>query len=199
MLTDAKVSRAQAVAMLVLLDGLFKGFIEVNRNTPNATGLREVTDLKPFLVNGGPSLLDQYAPRLVAVMPPANMLHYVVVISLLLNGLTFWHRFRLWRIDTKRLKLEERAFDLFGHRYTLSEIAELTPRPGELSEPTKEMLDDLIRDTEWLRQWIRRYSVSFVVPMGAEMYYRHQENLTEKQLHALRQLRVQLNRPDEGR
>ena len=196
LLTNAGTSRSQAVAMLVLLDTLFKGFIDVNRATPNDTGLREVADLKPFLANGGPSLLDQYAPRLVDIIPPANILHYAVLISLLFNGMSLWHRFRLWRIDARRLRLEELAFDLFGHQYTLSEIAELAPRPGDFSERARALLDDLIRETQLLRQRIRRYSVSFLVPMGAEMYYRHQENLADAQLHTLRQFRARLNRLD---
>jgi len=39
---------------------------------------------------------------------------------------------------------------------------------------------------------VRRYSVSFVVPMGAEIYYRHQETLIDEQLQALRQFRARL-------
>jgi TRAP-type uncharacterized transport system substrate-binding protein len=198
MLTNTRVSRSQAVAMLVLLDTVFKGFIEVNRNTPNRTGLREIAALKPFLNNGGPTLLDQYVPRLLDFMPPANIVHYVVLLSLLLNGMSFWHRFRLWRIDARRLKLEELAFDLFGHYYTLQEIAQLTPRPGEFDARKKERLNELIYETQWLRQRIRRYSVSFVVPMGAEMYYRQQETLANEQLRALRQLRGRLHQLDAG-
>ena len=198
LLADARVARSQTVAMLVLLDTAFKGFIEVNRNTPNRTGLREVADLKPFLANGGPSVLDEYAPRLMDFMPPANLLHFVVVISLLFNGLAFWHRFRLWRIDVNRLQVEDLAFDLFGHHYTVKEIAQLTPRPGEFREVEQALLNELIRQTQALRQQVRRYSVSFVVPMGAEIYYRHQETLIDEQLQALRQFRARLQRLDSG-
>ncbi|MDS4027148.1 MAG: hypothetical protein RKO25_09240 [Candidatus Contendobacter sp.] len=81
MLSNGEASRSETVAMLVLLDAIFKNFVEINRSTPNDTGLREARDLKAFLKNGGPSLLDEYAPRLVNLMPPVNILHYVVLIS----------------------------------------------------------------------------------------------------------------------
>jgi hypothetical protein len=199
MLSNAEASRSEAVAMLVLLDAVFKGFIEVNQNTPNDTGLQEVQDLKPFLKNGGPNLLDQYAPRLMNLMPPANMLHYVVVLSLLFNATVIWHRFRLWRIDAKRQKLKERAFDLFGHHYTVEEIGQLRPEPGEFSARQKEMLDELIRDTQLLRPWIRQLSVSLIVPLGTEIYYRQQERMVDDALRALRQLRARLNHELNGR
>jgi hypothetical protein len=192
MLSNGEASRSEAVAMLVLLDKVFKGFIEVNRNTPNATGLQEVTDLQPFLKNDGPSIMDEYAPRLMDFMPTPNILHYVVVISLLFNATVLWHRFRLWRIDAKRLKLKERTFDLFGHHYTLEEIGQLKPEPGEFSPRQKEILDELIRDIQLLRPWIRQLSVSFIVPLGTEVYYRQQERLVEEAVRALREFRARL-------
>lgn len=193
MLSNGEASRSEAVAMLVLLDRVFKGFIEVNRNTPNTTGLQEVTELNPFLKNGGPSLMDEYAPRLMDLMPTPNILHYVVVISLLFNATVLWHRFRLWRIDAKRLKLKERLLDLFGHHFTIEEIMQLQPEPGEFSPRQKEMLDELIRDIQLLRPWIHKLSVSVIVPLGTELYYRQQERLVEDALQALRQFRARLN------
>lgn len=192
MLSNGKASRSETVAMLVLLDTVFKGFVEVNRHTPNNTGLQEAQDLKPFLTNGGPSLLDEYAPWLVSLMPPANILHYVVVISLLFNATVVWHRFRLWRIDAKWLKLREQAFDLFGHHYTIEEIGQLQPKPGEFGAHQTERLNELIRDLQLLRPRIRRFSVSLIVPMGAEYYYRQQERMVDDALRALHQLRARL-------
>ncbi len=199
MLSNGEASRSQAVAMLVLLDSAFKGFIQVNDTTPNTTNLREAKDLKPFLKNGGPSFMDEYAPRLMDFMPPANILHYLVALSLLFNATVIWHRFRLWRIDAKRLKLKERLLDLFGHQYTIDEIARLQPRPGEFSPRQKEMLDELIRDIQLLRPWIRQLSVSPIVPLGTEIYYRHQERLVEDALRSLHELRGRLRELDEPR
>ena len=198
MLSNGETSRSETVAMLVLLDAVFKGFIEINQSTPNDTGLQEAPDLKPFLRNGGPSLLDEYAPRLVNWMPPANLLHYAVVISVLFNVMVLWHRFRLWRIDAKWLKLKEQTLDLFGHQYTVEEIGKLRLAPGEFSARQKERLDELIRDLQLLRPRIRQLSVSLVVPMGAEYYYRQQERLVDDTLRALRQLRARLYESETG-
>ncbi|MGB5063984.1 MAG: hypothetical protein WBQ37_09505 [Candidatus Competibacter sp.] len=192
MLSNGEASRSETVAMLVLLDTVFKGFIEINRSTPNETGLREARDLKPFLKNGGPSLLDEYAPRIVDLMPPANILHYVVLISLLFNAAVIWHRFRLWRIDANWLKLKGQTFDLFGHNYTIEEIGKLHLEPGAFSTRQKERLDELIRDLQLLRPRISQFSVSLIVPMGAEYYYRQQERMVDDALRALRQLRASL-------
>jgi len=193
MLGNREASRSETVAMLVLLDAVFKGFIEVNQNTPNDTGLQEAPDLKPFLKNGGPNLLDEYAPWLVSLMPPANILHYVVLVSLLFNAAAVWHRFRLWRIDAQWLKIKEQTFDLFGHYYTIEEIGQIQPKPGEFNARQTERLHKLIRDLQLLRPRIRQLSVSLIVPMGAEYYYRQQERMVDDALRVLRQLRARLN------
>ncbi len=198
MLTRRHVSRSKKVEMLGLMDSVFKGFIDLNRNTENHTGLQEIGDLKPFIQNGGPNVLDEYAPRLLDFMPPANWLHYVVVISLLLNAMTLWHRFRLWRIDQLRIQLEDKALALFGQSHTVMEIALLTPKPGEFNADRRRMLDALIDETQSLRQRVRRYSVAMIVPMGAEMYYRSQEGLVDGQLQALRRFRDRLTKLEKG-
>jgi hypothetical protein len=192
MLTHRGVRRSKKMQMLGLLDAAFKGFIDLNRNVESHTGLEEIADLKGFVQNGGPSLLDQYAPRLLDIMPPANLLHAVVVISLLMNAMTFVHRFRLWRIDHQRIELEDQALALFGRSYTVMEIAVLTPNPDEFGSDRRQRLDALIDETQALRQRIRRHSVAFVVPMGSEMFYRTQENLVDAQLQALRRFRERL-------
>ena len=122
----------------------------------------------------------------------------MVVISLLLNGLTLWHRFRLWRIDVHRTELENLTLDLFGHHYTVKEIARMQLQPGGFRDQERALLDELVCKTQVLRQQIRRYSASFVVPMGAEIYYRHQETLLAEQLCSLRQFRDRLNELDTG-
>jgi hypothetical protein len=199
MLSNGKASRSEAVALLVLLNTVFKGLIEVNRTIPNATGLPEADELRLFVANGGPTLLDEYAPRLVDWLPPANLLHFVVVISLLANAMTLWHRFRLWRIDSARCQLEEQILDLFGHRYTLAEIALLEVAPGDFKPPERALLNGLIHETQRLRERIRRQAASLIVPMGAELYYRYQESLLYTQLQALRQFRERRQAMDDGR
>jgi hypothetical protein len=193
-LTHRGVSRSKKMEMLGLLDATFKGFIDLNRNRENRTGLAEIADLKGFLQNGGPDLLDQYAPRLLDILPPANLLHAVVVISLLMNAMTLMHRFRLWRIDHQRVQLEEQTLALFGQAYTVTELALLTPKVGEFDAERRQRLNVLIDETQALRQRIRRYSVALIVPMGSEMFYRTQETLVDGQLQALRRFRARLDR-----
>jgi TRAP-type uncharacterized transport system substrate-binding protein len=198
MLTNRGVSRSHKIEMLSLMDAAFKGFIDLNRNTENHTGLPEVADLKAFVRNGGPSVFEEYAPRLLDYMPPANLLHYVVLVSLLFNGMTLWHRFRLWRIDHQRIQLEDKVLALFDRNYTVMEIALLTPKAGDFGAERRRTLDDLIDASVALRQRIRRYSVAMIVPMGAEMYYRNQESLVDSQLQALRRFRDRLDRLGRG-
>lgn len=192
-LTNEDASRSEIAALLVLLHSGFKGFIEYNRSTPNATGLEESPELEAFIQNNGPSLLDQYAPRLVDFMPPANILHYVVVVSLLFNATIVWHNFRLWRIDARHLKLEERALRLFGEQLTIGEIERLEPEPGQFSAEDIALLDDIIQQAQELRRWARKLSLSLVAPMGSEMLYRNQENLIYQQLLVLRRFRERLD------
>ncbi len=192
-LTNRDASRSEVTALLVLLNTTFKGFIDYNRITPNETGLQEARPLERFIQNNGPSLLDQYAPRLVDLMPPANILHYVVVVSLLFNATIVWNNFRLWRIDARRLKLEERALRLFGEEMTIAEIERLEPKAGQFSAEDKALLDDIIRQVQGLRHWVRKLSLSIVAPMGSEMLYRNQENLICQKLLVLRRFRDRLN------
>ncbi|WP_295388276.1 hypothetical protein [uncultured Thiodictyon sp.] len=185
-------SRSATTALLVLVNAAFKGFIDYNRITPNDTGLLESPALARFVHDNGPSLLDQYAPRLVDFMPPANLLHYLVVVSLLLNATVVWHRFRLWRIDAKRLKLEERTLRLFGEHLTMAEIERLQPLPGQFSAADLAVFDDIIEQTAALRRWVRKLSLSMVAPMGAEMLYRYQESLIHHKLAVLHAFRDRL-------
>jgi hypothetical protein len=123
------------------------------------------------------------------ILPPANLLHAVVVISLLMNAMTLMHRFRLWRIDHHRVQLEEQTLALFGRHYTVMELALLKPKAEEFNAGRRQRLNVLIDETQALRQRIRRYSVALIVPMGSEMFYRTQETLVEGQLQALRRFR----------
>jgi hypothetical protein len=192
-LTNQDASRSEIAALLVLLNTTFKGFIDYNRITPNETGLQEARPLENFIQNNGPSLIDQYAPWLVDLMPPTNILHYVVVVSLLFNATIVWHNFRLWRIDARRLKVEELALRLFGEDMTIAEIERLDPKPGQFSAEDKALIDDIIQQAQELRRWVRKLSLSIVVPMGAEMLYRNQESLIYQKLLVLRRFRDRLN------
>ncbi len=188
-LSNGRASRSDVIALLVLLNDVFHGFIEYNRDTPNHTSLPVATDLKLFLENDGPSLLDEYAPVLVDFIPAANFIHFFMAISILLNVMAAWNRYRLWRVDTARVELENVVFSIFSSRLTVEEIAQLHPAKGEFNREQLRRLDKLVLDYDRLRRRCRRYSLSFLVPMGQENIYRFHEDLISRRLAVLRDLR----------
>lgn len=184
-LGDGSASRPDVVALLVLLNETFHGFIDYNRNTPNDTGLAKSKDLLTFIDNGGPNFLDEYAPGLVNFMPLANLFHYVVVISLLMNLLSGWNRWRLYRVDSSRMKIENQIRDLFGSKLTLEEIKLDQNMDIEVD---KNLLNELMIQLEQLLQRCRKHTVSMVTPLGDEHIYRYHEGLIKQQLEILRGL-----------
>lgn len=191
-LGNRQASRSDIVALLVLLNQTFHQFIDYNRNTPNHTGLMQTQQLKNFLDNNGPNLLDEYAPGLLNFMPPANILHYLFVVSVLLNLLTGWNKLRLYLLDSRRSKLEEQLFELFGRQITFEEIKNLDIDKGDISESFKQHLDESIANCVKLREQCRKYVPSFVTPLGQEIIYRFHETLISDQLNALQKLRQRI-------
>lgn len=186
-------SRSDVVALLVLLNKTFHGFVGYNLNTPNYSGLVQAKELVTFLDNGGPNFLDEYVPGLVNFMPPANLLHYVVVISLLMNLLTGWNKLRLYRVDSKRIDIEDQIHDLFDTELTLEEFHKIELEENFNTEVDRKTLADLIIQSEKLRQRCRKYAVSFVTPLGQENVYRYHEGLITQQLKVLRDTRERDN------
>lgn len=187
-LGDGSASRSDVVALLVLLNETFHGFIDYNRGTPNDTGLAKSRDLLTFIDNGGPNFLDEYAPGLVNLMPPANLFHYVVVISLLMNLLSGWNRWRLYRVDSNRIKIENQIRDLFGSKLTLEEI-KLDQHMN--IEVDKNLLNELIIQSEQLLQRCRKHTVSMVTPLGDENIYRYHEGLIKTIRNSSRPMRTE--------
>ena len=54
----------------------------------------------------GPDLLGKYAPWAVDLMPQSTWVQLGVAFSILFSGMAFWHRFRLWRVDLDRVRIE---------------------------------------------------------------------------------------------
>ena len=187
-LSDRSASRSDIVALLVVLNETFHGFLDHNKNMPNHTGLEQTDELKTFVDNGGPNFLDEYVPGLVDFMPPANLLHYLVVISVLMNLMTVWNRLRLYVLDDKRIKIEDQMYTLFGTRSTLAEIHKHIGQ-HQLTESEKTQLDDFILRADQLHQRCRKYAPSIVTPLGQENIYRYHEGLIAQLLKTLRDLR----------
>jgi hypothetical protein len=133
--------------------------------------------------------VERHVPWLVDIMPPSNWVYVVMSISLLFNAMGFGHRFRLWRLDADRVKVEDRIFRLFGEKLTADEIHDLAPAEEHQTRETLEALDPMVTSLEDLRERCRSQSVSMLVPMGQEMAYRYQEDQLEEAISALRRYR----------
>lgn len=179
-------SRSATIDLLSVLAQRFPDLVQHNRGTPNTTGLELSAAAKGFYERGGPELADEYVPWLVDVMPPANWAYVVMGVSLLFNAMGAAHRFRLWRIDDARVKLEGELGHLFGVGVTLGDIARTKPKSELASGAERDAVTQLICDLEALAARSRRQSLSMLVPMGQEMAYRYQEEIIYQTLAVLR-------------
>ncbi len=175
--------RSATIDLLSVLRQRFPDVVRHNKETPNATGLELAEAAKNFFEHDGPELADEYAPWLTDVMPPANWAYVVMGISLLFNAMGAGHRFRLWRIDDARVKLENELTMLFGASTTLGDIARIQTSPDAAFRGS---LESLIARFEALAARSRRQSLSVLVPMGQEMAYRYQEEIVYATLSVLR-------------
>jgi hypothetical protein len=181
--------RSATIDLLALISERFPDFVRHNKETANATGLELASPSKGFFEHEGPELADEYVPWLVDLMPPANWATIIMGISLLFNAMNAGHRFRLWRIDDARVKLENELGTLFGVGATLNDI-QRAKVAGKLAEPgTRTKIDGLIERFEALGTRSRRQSLSVLVPMGQEMAYRYQEGVINQTLATLRVFR----------
>jgi TRAP-type uncharacterized transport system substrate-binding protein len=179
--------RADQVAMLALLSAELPAF--VRSNPPGATSPSTVVPLaaaaRQFFVTGEPSLVDQYFPWLVNLLSPAYWIYLVMAVTILFNGMAGFSRFRLWRIDAAREKLETELKEFAEAGLTHAQIREATAvHPIDAPERRAAAQVILQRLTN-LRARCRRYTSSFVTPMGDEMYYRYQQSLIDEAINTL--------------
>lgn len=179
--------RADQVAMLVLLSAELPGF--VRSNPPSATSPSTVVPLaaaaRQFFLRGEPSLADQYFPWLVNLLSPAYWIYLVMAVTVLFNGMAAFSRFRLWRIDAAREKLETALKEFAGAGLTHAQIREATAaRPIDAPE-RRTAAQVILQRLMDLRARCRRYTGSFATPMGDEMYYRYQQSLIDEAINTL--------------
>lgn len=122
-------------------------------------------------------------------MPPANWAYVVMAVSILFNAMSAGHRFRLWRIDDARVKLENELSRYFGMGSTLGDITRLEPDAKHQTAEARAEIDSLIDRLERLAERSRRHSLSMLVPMGQEMAYRYQEGVIYETIAVLRAFR----------
>jgi TRAP-type uncharacterized transport system substrate-binding protein len=179
--------RVATVDLLTLVSSEHPEFLRHNKDTPNTTGLPLAPSAADYFTNGGPQMADEFVPWLVDVMPPANWAYVVMAVSLLFNAMGAGHRFRLWRIDAARVKLEGDLGRFFPPSTTLGDIQRTGPDEAQTKPETLEAIKELIRGLEELAARSRRYSLSMLVPMGQEMAYRYQEGVIYETIAVLRE------------
>ncbi|MGD0524020.1 MAG: TAXI family TRAP transporter solute-binding subunit, partial [Polyangiaceae bacterium] len=186
LLGNGCAGRVATLDLLTLVANEHPELLRHNRDTPNTTGLPLAPAAQDYFTNGGPQLVDEYVPWLVDVMPPANWAYVVMAVSLLFNAMGAGHRFRLWRIDAARVKLESDLGHFFPPSTTLGDIQRTGPDEVKTTPETLEAIDHLIHGLEELAARSRRYSLSMLVPMGQEMAYRYQEGVIYETIAVLR-------------
>ena len=180
-------SRSATQALITLFTDTYPRFLNYNRDSANLSGLAYASGARSYYAAGEPDQLGVYAPRVIDIMPTAGWIQLALGISVLFNAMGLVNRYRLWRLDDARVKIEQEIPRLFHHpQITVGEIARSRPAPGRERGEIDQEVRSLITRLEALHGRCRRESVSILVPMGGEMAYRYQETLIADLIQALR-------------
>jgi hypothetical protein len=167
--------RAERIALLMLLSAELPGFVQANppKYTFSATALPLATEARQYFIKGEPEIADLYFPWLVDLMSPAYWVYLVMAVTILFNVLKAISRFRLWRIDAARERLERRLKELTDPGLTHAQIR-VSGGGHLLTGATACAAAQSIRDQlAQLRTRCQRYASSIVTPMGDEMSAGH--------------------------
>jgi len=182
LIASSCAKRADRIAFLSLLSAEIPDFIKSNPPawTSSAATVPLAPEARQFFATGEMQFADRYFPWAVNLMSPVYWVYLLMAATALFNGMRGLSRFRLWRIDAAREKLE-------GEIQRLS--SQLEPgssrqSPGQNSSADRRA-DILQRLTELHRRCQREVS-SFVTPMGDEMFYRYQQSLIDRAIAALK-------------
>ena len=179
-------SRSEEIGLLTVLSEAIPGFVDHNRRAGGGAQFARSATAREFIDNDGPGFADRYVPWLVDIMPLGNWIYVAMAISVLINLLTGWHRFRLWRVDANRDRAHDIVREVLGHELTPAEIRDLQPTPERATPAALARLDGAMADLDKLRIKCRVQQNSILVPMGKEWIYRYEETQMEAVLEALR-------------
>jgi hypothetical protein len=185
-------SRSVTQGLITAISAVDPNFVRHNHETPNQTGLPMSSAARSYYDKGEPDLLGVYLPWAVDIMLTSSWIQLFFAFSVLFSAMALWNRFRLWRIDAARLRIENEIPKLFWPGITVGEIEKVAPTDRQHTPGTRARLDAVIDDLAALVARSRRQSTSVLVPMGHEFYYRNQEILMTDLLHALRAFRERL-------
>ncbi|MFK7985526.1 MAG: TAXI family TRAP transporter solute-binding subunit [Sandaracinaceae bacterium] len=190
--------RSETNAVLQLLAHELPGFVAHNREVPPPAHVTQSEAAREFFDNHGPPLIDQYLPWVVDIVPLSNVMTLIMAISVLFNVMSFLNRFRLWRLDSRRHKVEDELRALFGGSITRKEITTLDPTKVLCEPEQRRRLEEVVQRLQKLLRLCRRYATSVLVPMGQEMVYRYQENLILELIAILRRFQRRQAAADQG-
>lgn len=176
--------RADRVALLMLVAAELSGFVRGNppSSISAATSLPLAREAHQFFVSGEPEIADRYFPWLVNLMSPAYWVYLVMAITILFNLMNAFSRFRLWRIDAARERLEMATKELVDPGLTHAQIRAVSESPAAAAPARgQNIMDQLIA----LRARCEHQTNSIFTPMGDEMYYRFQRSLIEQAIDTL--------------
>jgi TRAP-type uncharacterized transport system substrate-binding protein len=186
-------ARASATqGLITALTRVFPTLVRANRDESNLTGIAYAPAAQGYFDEQAPDSVGEHLPWVIDIMSTARWLQLVFAFSLLFGAQAVWHRFRLWRIDARRVEIENDVDRILGHFSSVDEIADLAPGAQHATPETRSGLDAAISNLEALARRCRRQSLSMMVPMGHEMNYRFQERLIADLLHALRKFRAKI-------
>jgi len=189
--------RADRIALLMLVAAELPGFVRGNPpgSTSSATRLPLAREAHQFFLSGEPEIADRYFPWLVNLMSPAYWIYLVMAVTILFNMMKAFSRFRLWRIDAARERLETAVKELVDPAFTHGQMRDAS-RERAMSAPTpsagaRQTMERLLV----LRARCRRQTGSVFTPMGDEMFYRYQQRLIEEAITTLAALLARSSRP----
>jgi TRAP-type uncharacterized transport system substrate-binding protein len=179
--------RADRIALLVLLAAELPGFVRSNppAATSSATDVSLIPEARKFFLNGEPALTDQYFPWLVNILSPAYWVYLLMAITALFNGMSTYSRFRLWRIDAAREKLEALLKEFINAGVTHAQMREAPANRLIATPQQRAAAETLLQRLLNLRRRCQRHTSSFVTPMGDEMFYRYQQSLIDEAITTL--------------
>jgi TRAP-type uncharacterized transport system substrate-binding protein len=181
-IANACAQRADRIALLILLGAELPGFVRGNppTSTSPATALPLASEAHQFFITGEPEIADRYFPWLVNLMSPAYWVYLVMAVTILFNGLKAFSRFRLWRIDAAREKLETALKHLVDPALTHAQMRAV-PADSVMAVPERQAAAQAILERlRALRARCQRQTSSLVTPMGDEMFYRYQQSLIDE-------------------
>jgi TRAP-type uncharacterized transport system substrate-binding protein len=174
--------RADRIALLMLLGAELPGF--TRGNPPKFTGSETVLPLAPeahqFFLTGEPEVADRYFPWLVNVMSPAYWVYLFMAVTILFNAMKTYSRFRLWRIDAAREKLEAALKELVDPKLTHAQMRAIAPERALVAPAKRSAAVAIMERLAKLRARCRRQTDSIFTPMGDEMFYRYQQSLIDE-------------------